>query len=164
MDEFDVEAFPRRTQSKSIRSSAPSKDPYRGERHTKASPTTITTTITTPGSSAHPGLASRTDSPPLVPALRDLKLDSLEGIFDVYNHHEVRGSVTSIKDDPFFRNYQSPHSVSLARELRSVTHSESSRDEQVPKDAPSRSTRRPSVDDTMNLPVGSSRACKRYLC
>lgn len=34
----------------------------------------------------------------------------------------IRDSVASIKDDPFFRNYQTPQSVSLARELRSASH------------------------------------------
>lgn len=34
--------------------------------------------------------------------------------------YSFRDSVTSIKDDPFFRNYQNPQSVSLAQELRSV--------------------------------------------
>ena len=79
--------------------------------------------------------------------------------FDAYSH---RDSVTSIKDDPFFRNYQSPHSVSLARELRSATYSlQDLRDEDAEEEPPPRSTRRPSADtsNSVNLPV--RRPCPR---
>lgn len=35
--------------------------------------------------------------------------------------HRVQDSITSIRDDPFFRNYSNPNSDYLARQLRSVT-------------------------------------------
>ncbi len=36
----------------------------------------------------------------------------------VYKTHEYRDSTTSIRDDPFFRSYQSPQSIRLAKELK----------------------------------------------
>lgn len=43
-----------------------------------------------------------------------------------------RDSVASLKDDPFFRNYQTPHSVSLSRELRSARMEESAETVNLP--------------------------------
>jgi hypothetical protein len=45
--------------------------------------------------------------------------------------------VTSIKDDPFFRNYQTPQSVSLAKELRSASYSSNGRDDDGVDNQPS---------------------------
>jgi hypothetical protein len=130
------------------KSSNSAKESQRGERLSKASPAT---TSSTPRS-ARPNLTARTSSAPLVPLAKDPKLSIADDEFDEYNH---RDSVASLKDDPFFRNYQSPDSVSIARELRSAAYSERLRDEGegIPEEPPPRSARRPSVDDSVNLPV-----------
>jgi hypothetical protein len=81
------------------------------------------------------------------------KLLAPDDDFDAYSH---RDSIASIKDDPFFKNYQSPHLVSLARELRSATYSQQHlHDEDLPEEPPPRSTRRPPADtsNSVNLPV-----------
>lgn len=156
MDE--VSLLPARTKSKRTRSSNSSRDPHH-ERASKASPTT---TSSTPRST-RPNHASRTNSAPLVPMISPPKLLADDDDFDVYSH---RDSVTSIKDDPFFRHYQSPQSVSLARELRSATYTQHNlRDEALPEEPPPRSTRRPSAD-TVNLPVSlpSPRKRKGIMC
>jgi hypothetical protein len=147
MDEVGL--LPARTKSKRTRSSNSSRDPHHGERASKASPTSGSSTPRT----SRPSLASRTSSAPLVPVSSQPKLLSTDDEFDAYSH---RDSVASIKDDPFFRNYQSPHSVSLAKELRSATYSQQRlRDEDFPEEPPPRSTRRPSADtsNSVNLPV-----------
>jgi hypothetical protein len=143
-----VGLLPSRTKSKRTRSSNSSRDPH-GERASKASPTSTSSIPRT----SRPSLANRTSSAPLVPLTGHPKLLAVDDDFDAYSH---RDSVASIKDDPFFRNYQSPHSVSLARELRSATYSQQRlRDEDVPEEPPPRSTRRPSADNSnsVNLPV-----------
>jgi hypothetical protein len=61
--------------------------------------------------------------------------------------------VASIKDDPFFRNYQTPNSVSLARELRSATYSERMRDGKSPHEPSPPSPNRTALDNSVNLPV-----------
>lgn len=144
-----VGLLPSRTKSKRTRSSNSSRDPHHGERTSKASPTSTSSTPRT----SRPSLAHRTSSAPLVPVTGHPKLLAADDDLDAYSH---RDSVASIKDDPFFRNYQSPHSVSLARELRSATYSQQRlRDEDVPEEPPPRSTRRPSADNSnsVNLPV-----------
>ncbi|CZT08758.1 related to aimless RasGEF (aleA) [Rhynchosporium graminicola] len=72
----------------------------------------------TPRTSPRPSLPHRNSAP--LTSARIAEQPPLEGDLRAYIH---RGSVSSIKDDPFFRNYQSPTSVSLARELRSATYS-----------------------------------------
>ena len=147
MDEVGL--LPARTKSKRTRSSNPSRDSHHGERASKGSPTSTSLTPRT----SRPSLASRTSSAPLVPVNNHPKLLADDDDFDAYSH---RDSVASIKDDPFFRNYQSPHSVSLARELRSATYSQQRvRDEELPEEPPPRSTKRPSADtsNSVNLPV-----------
>ncbi|TVY31175.1 Ras guanine nucleotide exchange factor A [Lachnellula hyalina] len=67
------------------------------------------------------------------------------------NGHEQRDSITSVQDDPFFRNYQSPHSVSLAKELRSATYMNRYRDDGTPEEPPPRSPNRPLVDNAVKL-------------
>jgi hypothetical protein len=144
MDEVGI--LPSRTKSKRTQSSN-SKEGHRERLQKKAaSPTTSNSTPR----SARPSITTRTASAPLVPSIRDPKLEIIG--FDPDGHSQ-RDSITSIKDDPFFRNYQSPHSVSLARELRSATYTERLRDEGVPKDPPARSASIPSMDDSVNLPV-----------
>lgn len=71
------------------------------------------------------------------------------------DEYSPRDSVSSIKDDPFFRNYQSPHSVSLGRELTSASHeySKSLRDDDD-DDRAREPARWPLADKTLELPVG----------
>ncbi|KAM3066765.1 hypothetical protein ACMFMG_011836 [Clarireedia jacksonii] len=143
-------AFPKRT--KSI-------NPLRTESHrAQRSPRTLSVSPpsipTTTGPRTRPGLGSRTSSAPLTTG----------GIVEPKNsttkeedsdERSYRDSVASIKDDPFFRNYQSPHSVSLARELKSATYEERSHNDDVFKDPPPRSNKRPSVDHSVNIPPQS---------
>lgn len=131
---------PSRTKSKRT---SHSKDGHR-ERLQKKSPSSTPPRITT-----RPSLASRTASAPLVPSRLDHKLEILGFESNGHNH---RDSIASIKDDPFFRNYQSPQSVSLARELRSATHTEKLRDEGSLQD-PSSKTGGVMMNDTVNIPV-----------
>jgi len=144
------EALPNRTRSKRTKPSNSAKESQRGESLSKALPAT---TSSTPRS-ARPNLTARTSSAPLVPLAKDPKLSIADDEFDEYHH---RDSVASLKDDPFFRNYQSPDSVSIARELRSAAYSERLRDEGeeegIPEEPPPWSARRLSVDDSVNLPV-----------
>jgi hypothetical protein len=130
--------LPARTRSKRTRSTTASREPHHGDR-SKASATSSSTPRT-----SRPGLTSRTSSAPLVPLASSTKLLVIEDDLDDYSQ---RDSVASIKDDPFFRNYQSPSSVSMANELRSATY-----DEDVAEELPARSARRPSAD-AVNLPV-----------
>jgi hypothetical protein len=140
MDE--VTLLPTRTKSKRTRSSNTSRENHQRDRNSKAPATSSNSAAR----SARPNLASRTSSAPLVPLSKDPNLLNVEDDFDPHSH---RDSVASIKDDPFFRNYQSPHSVSLARELRSATYSERLHDEDNPSP---KSGRRP-PDNSVNLPV-----------
>jgi hypothetical protein len=146
MDDARNLQLPARSRSKRIRSAHPSSDPFRGHLATTASPSSPTTTPR----AARPGLAARANSAPLVPLLsKDPEPLDAEPPLDVYVQ---RGSVTSIKDDPFFRNYQSPHGASLARELTSATH----RADDLPIHLPPRSSKIPSVDSSVDAPVSTS--------
>lgn len=135
---------PSRTKSKRTRSSQ-SKDGHRERLQKKSS----SPNSTPPRSTTRPSLASRTASAPLVPSLLDHKVEILGFESDGHNH---RDSITSIKDDPFFRNYQSPQSVSLARELISATHTQKLRDEGSPQD-PAMQTSGRMTNDSVNMPV-----------
>ena len=156
MDSHEVSLLPQRTKSKRTRSSNSSKDPNRGDRKTNASPTNPTNS--TPRTS-RPSLSSRTTSAPVLPAINIKNPNLLSHDDDADSDlYSIRDSVASLKDDPFFRNYQNPTSVSLARELRSATHSERMRDGNPPSEPPPRSPRRPSVDNAVNLPVSDHQA------
>jgi hypothetical protein len=122
----------------------------RSNHTTNPSPTSSTSTPRT----ARPSLSSRTSSAPLLTATKVKTPDLLsdEGDVDV-DLYSIRDSVTSIKDDPFFRNYQTPNSVYLARELRSATYSERVRDGKSPHEPPPQSPNTLSVDNSVNLPV-----------
>ena len=137
---------PSRTKSKRTRTSL-SKDGHRERLQKKPSSGPTLSSSSTPHSATRPSLTSRTASAPLVPSLRDHKLEILGFESDGHNH---RDSIASIKDDPFFRNYQSPQSVSLARELRSATHTEKLRDE---GSRPPAQTAGRIMDDSVNIPV-----------
>jgi hypothetical protein len=142
MEEVSLLPNRRSSTSKRVRSSNTSREVPRGIRTTKHSVSSNSTPR-----SARPSLATRIASAPLVPSNRDLNLLGVEEQSNADNH---RDSVASIKDDPFFRNYQSPHSVSLARELMSEhLHDE----DDLPGNPPPRSNKRPSVDNSVNLPV-----------
>ena len=149
--------LPARSKSKRTRSSNSSRDiQTRGERDrtNRSSPTSSASTPRAP----RPSLVSR-NSAPLSPSFRDPKHLVPESDSDALSH---RDSVASIKDDPFFRNYQSPQLVSLARELRSATHLEHSRDEAIPNEPPLRSSKGPSEDNAVHLPVSKPlRLCKK---
>ncbi|KAL3417775.1 RasGEF domain-containing protein [Phlyctema vagabunda] len=110
--------------------------------------TTPNSTHSTPRS-AHPALVTRTLSAPQrsarpPPPVTDIVEEDAQPYTD-------RDSIASIKDDPFFRNYQSPDTVLLTRELRSATYLDAlhGADEEDERDIvitpPPRSTRRPST-------------------
>jgi hypothetical protein len=143
------DVLPQRSKSKRGRSSNPARDPD----HTANANFSQTLSNSTPRT-ARPGLTARTSSAPLLPAIKvktpNLLSEEDEGDVDLYS---IRDSVASIKDDPFFRNYQSPSSVSLARELRSATYSERMRDGKPPHEPPPPSPSRTAVDNSVNLPV-----------
>lgn len=134
--------LPQRSRSKTTRVS---KTASQGERTKTQKDSTANSTPRV----TRPGAGVRTASAPLVPSTTDPHLIVAEGL-DVFAH---RGSVVSIKDDPFFRNYQTPNSVSLAREMRTATYSEHSDDEgALHISPPPRSPKRPAAD-SVNLAV-----------
>ena len=141
------DVLPHRQKSKRGRSSTPARD-----SNTSAKSPTLSNTPRT----ARPSLSTRTSSAPLLPAIKvktpNLISDEANVGVDLFS---VRDSVASIKDDPFFRNYQTPNSVSLSRELRSATHSERLRDGKFSHDPPPLSPNTPLVDNSVNLPVSS---------
>ncbi len=143
--------LPQRTKSKRTRTPNPSKEPREEDHTTPVSPGSSSSTPRT-----RAGLISRTSSAPLLTrGTEQAQLFLVDEALDEYSHSIAsRDSITSIKDDPFFRNYQSPHSISLSRELRSATYSERMREENTaPDEPPPRSAKRPSVDNSVNLPV-----------
>ncbi|KAA8565313.1 hypothetical protein EYC84_011035 [Monilinia fructicola] len=146
--EVGASGFPARTTSKRSKSSNPlrtdSQRFQRSARTLSVSPPSIGASVTF-GLRSRPGLGSRTASAPFVP-LRSGTASAHEAIEILF---------ASIKDDPFFRNYQSPNSVSLARELRSATYSDRSHDDDVFKDPPPRSNKSLSVENSVNVPPQS---------
>lgn len=150
MDQI-VGVLPARSKSKRTRSSNPSRTETttpRGDRGTTTTTTPLTSTSPIPRSS-RPGAVSRTISAPLVPLSKESSnITPGEDDFDAYG---LRESVASIRDDPFFRNYQSPNSVSLTRELKSATYADRMSEEEI--QPPPRSSKRPSVDHSVQLPV-----------
>lgn len=117
-----------KSKSKRTRSSNPlrASDPARSDRTSKVS-TTTSGTGTSSINVSRPNLKGRTNSAPSVP------LSKPQPPSDSNNNpysDNYRDSVTSIKDDPFFRNYQSPESVLLAKELRSASHPWNVRDDE----------------------------------
>jgi hypothetical protein len=56
--------------------------------------------------------------------------------------HSQRESIASIKDDPFFRNYQTPQLLSLAQEERTAAHLPSTGEEHEVETAPTWINRR----------------------
>jgi len=148
---------------------ARSRERQLGDRTASSKSNSITSTNLTsnansksvPRSAARPGTVTRTSSAPLAPSApsadREAKLLSFDSDFNV---EPKRGSVASVSGDPFFRNYQSPNSVSLAKELRSATYSSHFRDEEDEEDMPDvppRSPKRPTIDNSVNLPVCAPR-------
>ncbi|TGO31615.1 hypothetical protein BHYA_0484g00030 [Botrytis hyacinthi] len=162
MDQVGAGGFPARTTSKRSKSSTllrtDSRRFPRSSRTLSVSPPSVGASGTF-GLRSRPGLGSRTSSAPFVPLSSGSNSGSIdpprfsttieddtEEALDLHAR-SYRDSVASIKDDPFFRNYQSPHSVSLARELRSVTYSDRSHDDDLLKNPPSRSNKRPSLEN-----------------
>lgn len=106
--------------------SSNSKDRHR-ERLRKKSITPESTVSNVPSSPTRTGILERTASAPPVPSKREVQIAILGGSSDGHAH---RDSISSIRDDPFFKNYQTPHAISLARELRAAaTYSENPRNE-----------------------------------
>jgi hypothetical protein len=151
--------------STSNSNSNPKSDP-RGERTlSNPSPAAV-------ARAARPSVTSRTSSAPSIPQSRDdasqLDDDNRPHDEDEDDHdpgraarpdYRSRDSVASIKDDPFFRHYQTPQSMSMGRELMSATyeHEEDEEAELVsPLSPPPRSTKKPAVDESVNLPVSCS--------
>ncbi|TVY49626.1 Ras guanine nucleotide exchange factor A [Lachnellula occidentalis] len=118
---------------------AHSRDPHRGERMSKSRSSSTAQPV--PPVSTSSGAVAASPS-------KDFKYLTLS--FDRgSNGHEQRDSITSVQDDPFFRNYQSPHSVSLAKELRSATYSNRHRDDGTPEEPDTRSPNKPFVDNAV---------------
>jgi len=116
-----------KSKTKRTKSSNPlrTSDPPHSDRTSKASSTTSGTGSSTSHTSK-PGPNTRTNSAPSLPLNKaQLSIDSSNN----FHPSSFRDSVASIKDDPFFRNYQTPQSVSLAKELRSATYSSHARDD-----------------------------------
>lgn len=131
----------RRTKSsKSIHT----RPPLRSSETTPIERTYIKSSIL-PSQNSIPRLAltPRTSSAPVVPQTKENFKPNINGDSRAYCH---RDSVSSIKYDPFFRNYQTPQSVSLAREFRSASYSSNPRDESNPDDVPAPSGRLPTAN------------------
>lgn len=96
-----------------------SKTPLKLSKEHRERDRSLPATPSTPGTprSSHPVPLARTVSAPLV-------ADNLHSVEEHPNIYNVRDSVVSIGNDSFFRNYQSPQSLSLTRELRSATYTE----------------------------------------
>ncbi|KAM0178197.1 hypothetical protein ACHAPF_003836 [Botrytis cinerea] len=173
MDQVGAGGFPARTTSKRSKSSTPLRT---GSQRFQRSARTLSVSPPSAGPSetfglrSRPGLGSRTSSAPFVPlssgggggSLGSPRFstpieDDTEEALDLHAR-SYRDSVASIKDDPFFRNYQSPHSVSLARELRSVIYSDRSHDDDALKNPPPRPNKRPSVESSASLIPPQSRS------
>jgi hypothetical protein len=118
-----------------------SRDPNRGKGSPKSS------TSNSSPRSPRPGPSPRIASAPLLPLLKDTKPQTTDD--DLYKH---RGSVVSILDDPFFKNYQSPQSVNLSQEMKSATQ-QPRRGEEVSEVPSPRSATKVAVDNSVNLPV-----------
>jgi hypothetical protein len=114
---------------------------------------------------SRPALAARNNSAPSVPlsststntttttsTIRDPKVVDADDLPNLHSHSH-RDSVASIKDDPFFRNYQSPHSVSLNREMMAASYEEDDDDDDDEDDSPLEPLSRSSKRDSVNLPV-----------
>ena len=97
------------------------------DRLRKKSITPDSTTTIPPSPSSRPGILERTASAPPVSSKREPLITIIGTGSDGHAH---RDSISSIRDDPFFKNYQTPHAISLARELRAATtQSEHTRNE-----------------------------------
>jgi hypothetical protein len=116
-----------KSKTKRTRSSNPlrTSDTPHSDRSSKTS-TNSYGTAASPTYVSRPGPNVRTNSAPSLPLSKGQPSTDLNSNLNSYSY---RDSVTSIKDDPFFRNYQTPQSVSLAKELRSASYSSSGRDD-----------------------------------
>ncbi|KAI9718219.1 MAG: hypothetical protein M1812_004209 [Candelaria pacifica] len=77
-------------------------------------------TTKTPKHSRRGSTEAESSRPPTHERVKSSPVDSrtTEPASVVYKTHEYRDSTTSIRDDPFFRSYQSPQSIRLAKELK----------------------------------------------
>ncbi|KAG9229601.1 ras guanine nucleotide exchange factor domain-containing protein [Amylocarpus encephaloides] len=129
-----------------------SRGSHRGDRSPKTSKTSKTPKISKTSNatprSARPPISPRTASAPLVPMSRETAFSKSN---DLYRH---RDSVASVHDDPFFKHYQSPQSVSLSKEMRSASYMD--RQEELGSDGVhSRAGKNAAVDNSVNLPPQS---------
>ncbi|KUJ18233.1 ras GEF [Mollisia scopiformis] len=131
-----VTLLPQRKPSSTLR------DPPSSASSFSAKAASPSSSASTPRSSARPSFATRTLSAPGNPNALSLEDDA---------DTQQRDSVTSIRDDPFFRNYFSPHSVSISRELRSATYSQMMDDEETGPLLPAGRA----VENSVNLPPQS---------
>ena len=100
-------------------------EPPRSDRMSKAS-TTSSGTITSSSNVSRYSQKPRTNSTPNIPLGNSQS--SSESNSNPFSDN-YRDSVASIKDDPFFRNYQTPQSVLLAKELRLASRPSNSKDD-----------------------------------
>ncbi|KAG9248196.1 ras guanine nucleotide exchange factor domain-containing protein [Calycina marina] len=117
----------------------------------KTSRDSATSPKSPPSQPSRPNLTTRTLSAPLVPQSEPSKSAAV-GQKKESNIPVQRDSVPYINDDPFFRHYQIPHSVSLARELRSAIHEKEQGDEEKSVPSPSRSGRKHASDGSVKMP------------
>lgn len=147
---MDKPNLPLLRQKSTRRNRTPNSKESRGDHSLPASPLA---SRSAPRTNGRPGLATQSSSATLVSRTSDPTLLLLDDDIDSHSH---RGSIASIKDDPFFRNYQSPQSISLAKELRSATHLERMREGSIaPNDISSGSTEKPLLDNSVILPPQS---------
>ena len=148
MDEVNL--IPARSKSKS--KSRPSSSRTSSSREERQRKNSMKSSPPSPSIPRSPRLnlgGNRTASAPFVPLSRDPNYKIVGAEIGVYSH---RDSVNSVSSDPFFRNYSSPHSVSLVRELRSAAYSvERSRDAELP--LPPLPGKDSAMDSSVNLPV-----------
>lgn len=106
----------------------------------KGSTTKTTISSATPRTTTdRPSLVSRS-SAPLLPSFLESESPAFE------RDWSQRDSIASLKDDPFFRNYQSPSSVNLAKELRSANYSAHTPKAQASNESLSQSSQRLAVN------------------
>lgn len=129
--------------SKRSRSSTAKENPRERSRKSSSSSSPNQSSNSAASRKTRPSLTSRTASAPHVPSTKTPKVEIIGLNLD---GHQPRDSIASIREDPFFKNYQTPHSVSLAKELRSATYTERLRDEGTLH-------AHAKMDESTNLPV-----------
>jgi hypothetical protein len=118
-----------------------------GPRKAASSSSSSSSSTSTSTSNSRPSLTTPpTNSAPLL-SQSEASSQPIQPVDKDFHPHSHRESFNSLSVDPFFRNYQSPHLVSLTRELRSTTHADRSRDEHTTENDPQ------TADTSINIPV-----------